>query len=645
MSVAVPSARAAEPLPPPAGPAGTSAPWIVLRLSRLVGRHEHVRLAALIAPEVSGAGARSSTDARPPIWPLAARLPGAAHVLAHRAFAAGRITRVPFAVPELDVAELLAVPLDSGDVRGTLVLALDLVDDAGRDALVADARRRFPGAGRSSGDRVEAAPGLVGPVGSGASEGSGASGDNAGAAGSPDARAAIDRAVLDALAEHGDHRSVALAAADRAASALDCRRVTLGIARRGRGTLLAVSGESRPDVRRAVGRALADVVAEAARHGGRCWPDAADAGESDGAGHASAHRRLHDDEGGLPLLSIVHGAASGERVVAILERSSERPFGARDADAVREALGGALALTGELDARAGGIARRLSTSLRRAFGGSRDGVRSPWRAVAIGTALAALALASLVPLPYRVGARVVVEASDRQVLVAQEAGHVRTAHARAGDSVEAGELLATLDDRELVLSLDKWRSELAKNEAEQSRALAARDRVELARLHADARRIEAEIALVEARRARTEIRAPFAGVVLSGDPTRSLGAPVAAGEVLFEIGAGERALSIEIDERDVGLVPAAARTRVRMAASPRDVREARLAPIVPVAVSEDGREVFRVPAVLLDDGAALSPGMQGVARVEAGRRTLLDAWTRALRETSLLLAWRLGLVR
>jgi len=461
---------------------------------------------------------------------------------------------------------------------------------------------------------------------------------------SPEARvrASLDRAVLDALASHGDPGSVALAAVDTVATLFGCRRVSLGLVDGGDVKLLAVSGECRPDGRRATTRHLADVMGEAARYGGRRLPGGD--GAAAPADERAAHRRLHASTGALPLLSLARASAGGGRAVVVLERPAGRPFTDAEEALARTALRPALALTATLHARGHGLAGRARTSLRAAVDALAQR-RVPARTALVPVTLVALAFASLVPLPYRVGGRVTVEASDRQVLVAPEAGHIRTAHARAGDTVAADELLATLDDREHALAIDRWRSEVVKNRAEQSRALAGHDRVELARLRADAARIEAELGLVEARRARGEIRAPFAGVVLSGDPTRSLGAPVEAGDVLFEIGAGARELSVAVDERDIALVATGARARVRMAAAPREVRVARLEPIVPVAVDADGRHVFRVPAVLIDDGDVPSPGMQGVARIEAGRRPLASAWTRTLRERALLLAWRLGLVR
>ena len=90
---------------------------------------------------------------------------------------------------------------------------------------------------------------------------------------------------------------------------------------------------------------------------------------------------------------------------------------------------------------------------------------------------------------------------------------------------------------------------------EMSRALANRDRQQLGRLRADADRIRAELALVERQLERSELRAPFAGIVLKGDPGQSLGSPVEQGEVLFEVASsGKYRLSVEVDEHDVGLV-------------------------------------------------------------------------------------------
>ena len=56
-------------------------------------------------------------------------------------------------------------------------------------------------------------------------------------------------------------------------------------------------------------------------------------------------------------------------------------------------------------------------------------------------------------------------------------------------------------------------------------------------------------------RARTRLSAPLDGLVVSGDLSQSLGAPLERGDVLFEVGPldGYR-IMLEVDEREVAQV-------------------------------------------------------------------------------------------
>ncbi|MEN9316120.1 MAG: hypothetical protein RIS35_2513, partial [Pseudomonadota bacterium] len=56
----------------------------------------------------------------------------------------------------------------------------------------------------------------------------------------------------------------------------------------------------------------------------------------------------------------------------------------------------------------------------------------------------------------------------------------------------------------------------------------------------------------------------------------------------------------------------------------------RVRKLTPIALAEEGRNLFRVEAELESKAAALSPNMEGVGKVDAGRRSLLWTWTRPL---------------
>ena len=89
--------------------------------------------------------------------------------------------------------------------------------------------------------------------------------------------------------------------------------------------------------------------------------------------------------------------------------------------------------------------------------------------------------------------------------------------ARAGDIVSDGHVLAALDDRDLKLEVVRWQSELAQQLQKYDDALGKRDRSAARIATALIDQTRAQLALVEDKLARAKIRAPFAGVVVSGD--------------------------------------------------------------------------------------------------------------------------------
>ena len=153
---------------------------------------------------------------------------------------------------------------------------------------------------------------------------------------------------------------------------------------------------------------------------------------------------------------------------------------------------------------------------------------------------------------HRVTAKSVLEAEVQRAAVAPFDGFVRAAPVRAGDTVKSGDLLAALDDRDLVLDRLKWRAERDKLLQKQREALAKHDRTNLVVLEPQIRQAEAQLALAEEKLARARIVAPFDGIVVSGDLSQMLGSPVEKGKTLFEIAPLDAyRLIIHVDERDV----------------------------------------------------------------------------------------------
>ena len=121
-----------------------------------------------------------------------------------------------------------------------------------------------------------------------------------------------------------------------------------------------------------------------------------------------------------------------------------------------------------------------------------------------------------------------------------------------GDKVAAGDILVAMDNRELKLK----QAELT---ASRDQALKKRDRAmngaegkdfsaaQVAAFEADG--IAQELALVERKLSMLEVKAPIAGVVVSGDLRRAEGQPIRQGQVLFEV-APLDAMLVEVDVPD-----------------------------------------------------------------------------------------------
>lgn len=285
---------------------------------------------------------------------------------------------------------------------------------------------------------------------------------------------------------------------------------------------------------------------------------------------------------------------------------------------------------------AGRVVDGVGDSLTALFGPRRPGLKLGM----IGVVALGLFL-SLAEGEHRVTAKSVLEAEVQRAVVAPFEGFIQAAPVRAGDTVQVGDLLMALDDRDLVLDRLKWRAERDAVVQKQRAALAKHDRSSLAVLNAQVQQAESQLALAEEKLARARLLAPFSGIIVSGDLSQALGSPVEKGKVLFEIAPlNSYRLIVNVDERDVRYVAAGQTGTVALAGMPWSPLPLTLSAITPVTVAEEGRNSFRVEARLAELSPQLRPGMEGVAKIHTGQRSIIWIWTRAVFEWLRLAVWK-----
>jgi RND family efflux transporter MFP subunit len=256
-------------------------------------------------------------------------------------------------------------------------------------------------------------------------------------------------------------------------------------------------------------------------------------------------------------------------------------------------------------------------------------------------AAAVVAFLVLAQGDFRVTATSALEPLVQQAAVAPFNGYIREAPVRAGDVVKAGALLAVLDDRELNLERMKWLSQLEEVLKQLRQAMANHDSAQSQVLSAQLEQNRAQLARVEDQLARTRIVAPFDGVVVTGDLTQQLGAPVERGTVLYEVAPmSAYRLILKVDERDVSHVKVGQSGSILLSAFPHSPVPFMVNKITPVSTPKEGRNFFRVEAAFDQADPRLRPGMEGVGKIEIDRRSWLWIWTHDIWESIRLHLWK-----
>lgn len=432
----------------------------------------------------------------------------------------------------------------------------------------------------------------------------------------PPAAQAVLRAVANLLA-HEDLRAGLTALAALLARDHQCSRVSISLMEPGGRLKL---------------RAVSD-VANAAVLSGEAWLDLLTAQEEchdqgrsvmvpapakQGSCLDLAHWQLLRTHGGRVACSVPLAVRDLRIGVLTLQRDSGEAFNAEQLALFEHVAAFLCPLISLKQAQEITWTRRLLQHLRRVWW-------APNRRMAVagmvGVAMLLIA-AGFMPVAFDVTAPARLEGLVQRSVAAPRDGFLAAVYVRPGDAVKAGQPLAELERENLELEQRRWQSELAKAESEFGEALAARDRSKIVVGQARCAAAAAELARVTRDLERARLLAPFDGIVLEGDLTRSIGAPLKRGESLMTIApAGGYRLILRVDELDIANVSAGQRGRLALASQPGEPHAIEVARITPLAAAKDGRNTFDVEARVLGDNTGLRPGLEGVARLSAGERS------------------------
>ena len=406
-------------------------------------------------------------------------------------------------------------------------------------------------------------------------------------------------------------------------SQLDAMRVTLGWRKKGIMELVATNhgGRVRNDTETAA--AMARAMDEAAEQDCEVGIPAVGGAEIN-----QQHRAFSQSHGNCKIYSLplrkdgeVHGAVTVEYSAESEGMNQERM------DALRVVLDLVSPQLVTLHDKSGWLGTRAWRSVRRCFASLLGYRHTGWKLVGLVLLLGFL-LCCIIPMTHKVKAPFILSTEASADLTAPFAGYIDTVKVDVGEVVKAGQLLVTLDRRELVMQQSELQSERDKNLSEARKYEAEGDlsQMKLAQLAVD--QADAKLKVVEFQLARTEIRAPFDGVIVEGDLKERLASPTQPGEKLLRIVQitdlyGE----LQVDERDIHFLRQGMEGQIAFTSRPDERFEIKLETYEPVALVKDTGTDFRVRVSVAGTPEGWwRPGMSGVCKIEIGQRSVAWVW-------------------
>jgi multidrug resistance efflux pump len=363
--------------------------------------------------------------------------------------------------------------------------------------------------------------------------------------------------------------------------------------------------------------------------------------EPDDAGYVARDHKLFAQSQGVAYVASLPLRLDQRPVGVVTLERTDRPFSSDEISALRVMFDRATRRLDELE-------RHDGSAWHRGVRGTRNGLarllgpeHTWWKALGVTLAVAALIIV-FGTWPHRVEGNFLVRSDTLVNLPAPFESYLAEAPVRVGDRVKAGDILIRLDKRELLLEQSSLVAELARFEAERAQAEVGRRLADMRAAAAGKEQTQASLDILRFRLARADIAAPSDGVIIEGDLRERIGTPVRAGDLLMRMTQVEAMyVEIEVPERDAHAILASRAGEIAFATLPDPRYPIVIERFEPVArVKPEGNVfVLRARVTAAPGEVWWRPGMSGIAKVDAGRRSIFWLLTHRLVDFIRLKLW------
>jgi RND family efflux transporter MFP subunit len=245
-----------------------------------------------------------------------------------------------------------------------------------------------------------------------------------------------------------------------------------------------------------------------------------------------------------------------------------------------------------------------------------------------------VALLIVVPCPMPVGTDATVVPAERRLVSSIDGGVIKQVFVHEGEEVQAGQVLAQLDNGEDRVKLAQASAALAQARHDLAEAEFRNDPSAAGQAQLSADLHAAEVQYEQSRVDESQLRAPIAGVVVSSKVEEKVGTLLKPGDSFAEIVEHDRiAAEMSVPEADLGLVEkllAQARNgtdvSLKLNAFPTELFRGNVERLGAQTQSDAGEQYFLVRAVFQNPGGRARTGMVGRAHIRAGGGWFASGW-------------------
>ena len=226
---------------------------------------------------------------------------------------------------------------------------------------------------------------------------------------------------------------------------------------------------------------------------------------------------------------------------------------------------------------------------------------------------------------HRIKTSFAFQARNRQAVVAPFDTFTKSVLVEPGEKVKDGKtILGRLETSERRLKLAVLKAERLGYQKQMVTSMRDRKTAQAQIAQARIDKVDAQIRLIESQIEKAALVAPITGWVVSEDLKRQIGAPVETGTILFEIaGIDSLRAELHVPASSISNVVTGQKGELATVGHPDQKVGFVVERIHPTAEVVNHQNVFKVRARLQQQLEWMRPGMEGEARIFAGKRTYL----------------------